>query len=105
MGRPVPRDDFEGIAYLDGVIYLVTSAGLIYVTTEGDDGERVDFEIYRTGLGRYCEIEGLALTVAMVISMAFVYANMVIWKLEYGKVLSGTFFSMLTRRNRAEEDY
>lgn len=46
-----------------------------------------------------------ALTVAMVISMAFVYANMLIWKLEYGKVLSGTFFSMLTRRNRAEEDY
>jgi len=46
-----------------------------------------------------------ALTVAMVISMAFVYANMVIWKLEYGKVLSGTFFSMLTRRSRAEEDY
>jgi uncharacterized protein YjiK len=60
LGRPVPRDDFEGIAYLDGVIYLVTSGGLIYVTTEGDDGERVDFEIYRTGLGRYCEIEGLA---------------------------------------------
>ena len=46
-----------------------------------------------------------ALAVAMVISMAFVYANMVIWKLEYGKVLSGKFFSMLTRRNRAEEDY
>jgi hypothetical protein len=46
-----------------------------------------------------------ALAVAMVISMAFVYANMIIWKLEYGKVLSGSFFSMLTRRNRVEEDY
>ncbi len=46
-----------------------------------------------------------ALGVAMVISMAFVYANMIIWKLEYGKVLSGTFFSMLTRRDRAEDDY
>jgi hypothetical protein len=46
-----------------------------------------------------------ALAVAMVISMAFVYANLIIWKLEYGKVLSGAFFSMLTRRNRAEEDY
>ena len=41
----------------------------------------------------------------MVISMAFVYANLIIWKLEYGKSLSGVFFSMLTRRNRAEEDY
>lgn len=46
-----------------------------------------------------------AVPIAMVISMAFVYANMIIWKLEYGKVLSGTFFSMLTRRNRAEDDY
>jgi hypothetical protein len=46
-----------------------------------------------------------AVAVSMVISMAFVYANMIIWKLEYGKTLSGVFFSMLTRRNRAEEDY
>jgi len=46
-----------------------------------------------------------ALGVAMVISIAFVYANLIIWKLEYGKVLSGTFFSMLTRRDRAEDDY
>ncbi len=60
LGRPIPRDDFEGIAYLDGVFYLVTSTGLIYVTTEGDDGERVEFDIYQTGLGRFCEIEGLA---------------------------------------------
>lgn len=46
-----------------------------------------------------------ALGVAMVISIAFVYANLIIWKLEYGKTLSGTFFSMLTRRDRAEDDY
>jgi hypothetical protein len=46
-----------------------------------------------------------ALGVAMVISMAFVYATLLIWKLEYGKVLSGPFFSMLTRRDRTEDDY
>ena len=46
-----------------------------------------------------------ALGVATVISMAFVYANLVIWKLEYGKTLSGGFLAMLTRRDRAEEDY
>jgi Dolichyl-phosphate-mannose-protein mannosyltransferase len=46
-----------------------------------------------------------ALGVATVISMAFVYANLVIWKLEYGKVLTGPFFSMLTRRNRTDDDY
>ena len=46
-----------------------------------------------------------ALAIAMVISMAFVYANLIIWKLEYGKILTGPFFSMLTRRDRSEEDY
>lgn len=45
-----------------------------------------------------------ALGIATVISMAFVYANLAIWKLEYGKTLSGPFFSMLTRRNRTEDD-
>ena len=46
-----------------------------------------------------------ALGVATVISMAFVYATMVIWKLEYGKILTGPFLSMLTRRDRIEDDY
>jgi hypothetical protein len=45
-----------------------------------------------------------SLGVAGVISMAFVYAMLVIWKLEYGKSLSGPFFSLLTRRDRAEDD-
>lgn len=52
------------------------------------------------GLG--CGIGSLG--VAGVISMAFVYANLIIWKFEYGKSLSGPFFSMLTRRNRVEDD-
>lgn len=60
LGRPVAKADFEGLAYLDGLFYLVTSTGLIYVATEGNDGERVEFEVYQTGLGRFCEIEGLA---------------------------------------------
>ena len=46
-----------------------------------------------------------ALGVAAVTSMAFVYAMLTIWRLQYGKVLSGPFFSMLTRRDRSEEDY
>ncbi len=46
-----------------------------------------------------------ALGVASVISMAFVYATLLIWKLEYGKVMSGPFLSMLTRRDRSENDY
>lgn len=46
-----------------------------------------------------------ALGVAMVISMAFVYATLAIWKLEYGKVMTGPFLSLLTRRDRAGDDY
>lgn len=46
-----------------------------------------------------------ALGVATVISMAFVYSTLVIWKLEYGKGTSGPFLSMLTRRDRTEDDY
>lgn len=45
-----------------------------------------------------------ALGIAAVISMSFVYANLIIWNLEYGKSLSGPFFSMLTRRSRNEDD-
>lgn len=46
-----------------------------------------------------------ALGISTVISAAFVFASLIIWKLEYGKILSGPFFSMLTRRDRIEEDY
>ncbi len=46
-----------------------------------------------------------ALGVAAVISMTFSYGTLIIWKLEYGKVLTGPFFSMLTRRSRVEDDY
>jgi hypothetical protein len=46
-----------------------------------------------------------ALGVTAVISAVFVYTTLIIWKLEYGKILSGPFFSMLTRRDRTEEEY
>lgn len=46
-----------------------------------------------------------ALGVATVISMTFVYTTMIIWKLEYGKVPPGAFVSMLTRRDRVDDDY
>jgi hypothetical protein len=40
-----------------------------------------------------------ALGVAAVISMVFVLATLAIWKLEYGKTLSGRFLTMMTRRD------
>jgi len=46
-----------------------------------------------------------ALGVATVISLAFVLATLVIWKLEYGKTLAGPFLTMITRRDAGEDDY
>jgi len=46
-----------------------------------------------------------ALGIAAVISAVFVYATLIIWKLQYGKVLSGPFLSMMARRDREEDDY
>ncbi len=52
--------DFEGIAAGDDHVYLVTSSGRIYECIEGAAGESVLFNIYATGIGKDCEIEGLA---------------------------------------------
>jgi hypothetical protein len=46
-----------------------------------------------------------ALGVAAVISMVFVLATLAIWKLEYGKTLSGRFLTMMTRRDAGEDEY
>ncbi len=46
-----------------------------------------------------------AVGVAMVISAAFVFATLVIWKLEYGKTLAGPFLTMLTRRDAGDDEY
>ncbi len=52
--------DFEGIATTDDGIFLVTSSGRLYECREGNAGESILFNVYTTGVGRDCEIEGLA---------------------------------------------
>lgn len=59
LGEPTLRGDFEGIAVVGDVIWLMTSDGDLIATREASDGERVSFTRYETGLGRYCELEGL----------------------------------------------
>ena len=62
LGRPVVRGDFEGLAIGgDGAFYLSTSTGLLYRFGEGDDGARVAFEAFDTGLRSVGEVEGLAI--------------------------------------------
>jgi membrane-associated HD superfamily phosphohydrolase len=46
-----------------------------------------------------------ALGIAAVISCVFALVTLFIWKLEYGKDLSGPFLTMLTRRDPGEDDY
>lgn len=58
-GPPVPGD-FEGIAWLNGRIYLTTSDGILYSSPEPTEGERAEATRTDTGLGERCEIEGLA---------------------------------------------
>jgi uncharacterized protein YjiK len=60
MGGPTVKGDFEGVAYVDERFYLVSSAGNIYESREGRDGERMRYNRYETGVGDYCEVEGLA---------------------------------------------
>jgi len=60
LGSPTVRGDFEGIAVLDSMVWLLTSNGRLYSFREGADGERVDYQRINTDLGDECEFEGLA---------------------------------------------
>jgi len=46
-----------------------------------------------------------ALGVATVISATFCYATLVIWRMEYGKTLTGPFLTTMTRRDPGEDEY
>ncbi len=46
-----------------------------------------------------------AVGVSAVISFAFVMTTLAIWKLEYGKTMSGTFLRTMARRDTGDEDF
>jgi len=60
LGDGGVRGDFEGIAWVDGTVYLIDSAGRLLRGPEGGDGETVAHETLATGLAAECEVEGLA---------------------------------------------
>ncbi|MCZ6854600.1 MAG: hypothetical protein O7G86_11840 [Gammaproteobacteria bacterium] len=83
LGNPPVRDDFEGVAYVEDLFYLVTSTGRIYVAAEGDNGSNVEHRSFETGFGEACEVEGLSYDPdARVLLLAC--------KLEYDKMAQGT---------------
>jgi uncharacterized protein YjiK len=60
FGSPAIPGDFEAIALVGDSVVLVTSDGVLYVGARGRDGAAVPFVTYATGVGRSCEVEGLA---------------------------------------------
>jgi hypothetical protein len=56
FGKPAKKGDFEGIAFADQTIYLVTSDGEIWQQALNAKA----YAQYETGLGKFCEVEGLA---------------------------------------------
>ena len=60
LGKPVIRGDFEGLAAMGDRVFLMTSEGEIVAAPEGEDGERVSYERYKTEVDSECEFEGLA---------------------------------------------
>ncbi len=59
LGQPAASDDFEGIAIAGDHFFMISSTGLLYTFGAGDDEEDVDFTIADTGVGSWCEVEGL----------------------------------------------
>jgi uncharacterized protein YjiK len=62
LGSPLVRADFEGLEIVDGRFFLVTSDGQLYESREGEDDERLGYNVYLTGVGRLCEVEGLSVS-------------------------------------------
>ena len=60
FGRPPAHGDFEAIAFAGERLILSTSDGILYVGSEGRDGEAVPYAVQATGVGGRCEVEGLA---------------------------------------------
>lgn len=52
--------DFEGIAIAGERFFLMTSAGDLVETSEGEDGSAREYRVHRTRLSSLCEFEGLA---------------------------------------------
>jgi uncharacterized protein YjiK len=59
LGPSVPSEDFEGIELVGERLFLTTSDGVLFETRVVGDGERIAFQRVDTGLGRWCEVEGL----------------------------------------------
>jgi len=60
LGEPTIEKDFEGIEIYNNRVYLLSSRGKIYEAPIGAHKSRVKYNAYDTGVGDFCETEGLA---------------------------------------------
>ena len=61
----VAKADFEGIAVVGDVVWMLAANGRLFEFKEGADGEKVAFRMHDPGLKKLCEFEGLAYDAAM----------------------------------------
>jgi hypothetical protein len=61
FGTVPPLGDFEGVAIAAGLLILTTSTGDLYqARLPMPGGGALEYSVIRTGIGRRCEVEGLA---------------------------------------------
>ena len=96
LGSPTIHRDFEGIAAENGRIYLITSSGILYEALIGEHRTRVRFNVFDTGVGAFCEVEGLSgtglsgefLIVCKTPKLAALHQHLVIYKWNFRDRLS-----------------
>lgn len=59
LGKPALKNDFEDLVYANSKFYLLVSNGELYEFPEGQDGESVEYKIYKTMLNTSNDVEGL----------------------------------------------
>ena len=104
VGEDALREDFEGITYAGNRFFMVTSKGVLYEFSEGADGERVEFQLHDTRLGKECEFEGVAFdstanTLLMPcknVGEKSLLGNLVIYRYRLGSDSGGTSTSELS---------
>lgn len=60
VGRKDLFGDFEGLTCAGDRFFLLASDGTLFEFREGAEGERVDYTMHDTHLGKECEFEGVA---------------------------------------------
>jgi uncharacterized protein YjiK len=60
VGKQGFKGDFEGLAFAEDRFFMLASEGTLYEFQEGAAGERVEFRVHDTHLGKECEFEGVA---------------------------------------------